>query len=730
MPIVLRQQLAKIVIGDRISFVTGDRVLSSWSVSLSDQDRSSQCSFEIFDPQLAIANLFLSQFQAHGGILTPEELLREVKVQNQTVTQEAIGIEGRPTGDDLARVIIRESIKHGVNQREQIAYILATAQHESVMGKLMVEQTSGKQYEGRRDLGNTSPGDGPKFIGRGYIQITGKNNYTGWAQKLKISLVEKPELATEPKYALPMLIIGMRDGLYTGKSLTDYIRPGSVDYARARRIVNGSDRAQLIAGYAKIWESRIDSLGYNLESRPKTVESATQILNRIARSSNSNNSKTEVELGAGVLIKVNIGFNDRNSVTHEYYLTGIKTSANNTTRFTGKQLRFLVGKGKRIFSVSQNLSVRQLARRLQIQTGIEIQILGSASRIRQAIQQDESTYQSLVNLAQGTGLFINGDSRTITIKPITASDRVHRIERHQLLSGSNWGDEATTNRLIKGSVKTSTNIAVTGTGATRTLNELASQSSGSERSGVLPIDSVIDKDEGVGRGFVGQLIIDSYRKPSILEALPNDMVELEASVGFGAALSRKYRISEVVHQPGQTTVEIYLPVAIKKNREVSSVATRQPGVPGDTKLSPQDQVSAKVGQFVAGFEVRSGYGKRVHPITKKESFHRGVDLAAPLGTPIFAFDKIKISRFFDTRGGGNVVRFDYGEWMFQVLHCQRVYPPGTYPKGSVIALVGSTGRSTGPHVHFEQLYLSDRKTRVDPYLGYLRGIMTGRLNKK
>lgn len=58
-----------------------------------------------------------------------------------------------------------------------------------------------RRYEGRKDLGNTQPGDGARFRGRGYIQITGRDNYTRMAERLNLPLLDQPELAQQPAIA-------------------------------------------------------------------------------------------------------------------------------------------------------------------------------------------------------------------------------------------------------------------------------------------------------------------------------------------------------------------------------------------------------------------------------------------------------------------------------------------------------------------------------------------------
>lgn len=147
--------------------------------------------------------------------------------------------------------ILAECQKQGVQDRAQIAYILATACHESNAGGAMTEFASGCAYEGRSDLGNRYGGDGVRFKGRGYVQITGRRNYADWSKKLGIDLVSNPDRARDPRVAASILVGGMKDGSFTGRKLSDYVGNGRVDFNNARRVVNGTDRAGHIAGLAQ-----------------------------------------------------------------------------------------------------------------------------------------------------------------------------------------------------------------------------------------------------------------------------------------------------------------------------------------------------------------------------------------------------------------------------------------------------------------------------------------------
>lgn len=142
------------------------------------------------------------------------------------------------------------------------AYILATAWHETGPTGSALHMTprreiwgptdAQKRYEGRKDLGNTQPGDGKKFLGRGYVQITGRANYAKASKLLSEDLLSNPDLALSPINAATIIVHGMTNGWFTGHKLADF-----TDYKSMRRIVNGTDRADLIASYARVFEEAL-----------------------------------------------------------------------------------------------------------------------------------------------------------------------------------------------------------------------------------------------------------------------------------------------------------------------------------------------------------------------------------------------------------------------------------------------------------------------------------------
>ncbi len=142
------------------------------------------------------------------------------------------------------------------------AYLLATAGHETAHTFKPITERGGKGYFDKynagtrigRRLGNTQPGDGYNFRGRGYVQITGRDNYEKFSTK-DDDLLANPELALQPETAYAIAVAGMRTGAFTGKKLTDYISGKRCDYVNARRIINGTDKALSIADAARRYES-------------------------------------------------------------------------------------------------------------------------------------------------------------------------------------------------------------------------------------------------------------------------------------------------------------------------------------------------------------------------------------------------------------------------------------------------------------------------------------------
>lgn len=115
-------------------------------------------------------------------------------------------------------------------------------------------------------LGNNCAGDGIKFCGRGYPQMTGRRNYQLASDKLGVDLIGNPDLAMRPDVAAKIMRRGMADGWFTGKSFKSYLpasgRGSREQFRQARRIINGQDRAADVAGFALAFQSALEAGGW------------------------------------------------------------------------------------------------------------------------------------------------------------------------------------------------------------------------------------------------------------------------------------------------------------------------------------------------------------------------------------------------------------------------------------------------------------------------------------
>lgn len=156
------------------------------------------------------------------------------------------------------------------------AYALATAVVETNSTMQPIGEVGGTAYFTRRydiagerpdkarELGNLSPGDGARYRGRGYVQMTGRKNYERAAKELGVPLALDPDLALQPDVAAKIMRQGMVEGWFTGRGFDRFL-PAVADihqFTNARKIVNGQDRAVEIAGYALEFQAALQAGGW------------------------------------------------------------------------------------------------------------------------------------------------------------------------------------------------------------------------------------------------------------------------------------------------------------------------------------------------------------------------------------------------------------------------------------------------------------------------------------
>ncbi|MDW3222805.1 MAG: peptidoglycan-binding protein [Paracoccaceae bacterium] len=152
------------------------------------------------------------------------------------------GTSMQQTRANAVKAILSACQSQEVNDLSHQAYILATAYHETNLGQFMTElwgPTKHQKTYGSR-LGNRSDKEGRLYLGRGFVQITGRHNYGKYGEIFKKDFLSDPEQVADPAVAAEILVRGMSEIGFTGKGLlADLGFDGDFDWFRARSLING-----------------------------------------------------------------------------------------------------------------------------------------------------------------------------------------------------------------------------------------------------------------------------------------------------------------------------------------------------------------------------------------------------------------------------------------------------------------------------------------------------------
>lgn len=164
---------------------------------------------------------------------------------------------------DSLNAILFECKANDICDQRHIAYILATPYHEVGKDLQPVREGFAKTNQGaiqavtnlyKRGIISVNYAkpkpNGHSYYGRGFVQLTWDFNYKNAGDKLGIDLYNNPDMALQPVIAAKILVKGMIEGWFTGKKLSDYFNEAKTDWVGARRIINGTDKAEKIAVHA------------------------------------------------------------------------------------------------------------------------------------------------------------------------------------------------------------------------------------------------------------------------------------------------------------------------------------------------------------------------------------------------------------------------------------------------------------------------------------------------
>lgn len=150
------------------------------------------------------------------------------------------------TKEETIDIIIDECYQQGITKPEAIQYVLGTVKHETNDTFKPVKEAYRLSEGWRKRNLRYYP-----YYGRGFVQITWKENYEKFSKLLDVDLVSNPDLALEINNAIFILVYGMKNGIFTGKKLSDYFDDKGSDFISARKIINGTDKAEHIAKLAQ-----------------------------------------------------------------------------------------------------------------------------------------------------------------------------------------------------------------------------------------------------------------------------------------------------------------------------------------------------------------------------------------------------------------------------------------------------------------------------------------------
>jgi len=150
----------------------------------------------------------------------------------------------------LIKNVVNKSKFMGLNLKSQWSYIMATIQHETASTMQPVREAFWLSEEWRINNLRYYP-----YYGRGYVQLTWKENYRKYSKKLGIDLVSNPDKVMDPLISLFIIIDGFKNGAFTGYSIENFINNNKKDYYNARKCINGLDAAGIIENMAIQWEN-------------------------------------------------------------------------------------------------------------------------------------------------------------------------------------------------------------------------------------------------------------------------------------------------------------------------------------------------------------------------------------------------------------------------------------------------------------------------------------------
>ena len=206
----------------------------------------------------------------------------------------------------------------------------------------------------------------------------------------------------------------------------------------------------------------------------------------------------------------------------------------------------------------------------------------------------------------------------------------------------------------------------------------------------IVLSDLSQRDDNLYRSILGAEPIPlSARMGATQQISYYDSLARMTNTQLAADIQRKVDILEKELYVQSRSYEEILELAKKQETRMENIPAIQPVLNKDLK------------------RMASGYGWRVDPVYHIRRFHEGMDFSAPVGTDIYATGNGTVTYSGWKQGYGQTIEIDHGfGYATRYAHCHKLFARvgKKVRRGDVIALVGNTGKSTGPHVHYEVHY--------------------------
>jgi murein DD-endopeptidase MepM/ murein hydrolase activator NlpD len=695
----------------------------SGTITLAANDGGTSCNIKLADVDRAIGDALVAHSIASGGIqgiLQPKATEATGSTNVPVLSTEANAVPLDPgksasytqSWATIELLIVKECLAQGVVQPDQIAYVLATAAGETGKGRDLVEVWDGKgaqaTYDGR--LGNTNPGDGYKYRGRGFCQLTGKERYIYWGKRLGIDLVANPDRLAALDVAIPVLVSGMVDGQFTGRKLSTYINNSGTDFYNARRVINGivPDQVPIYLNLAAYYKTKVAGLITLARANPKVVPKQA--------ASNSISKTTPVAPAAipeEPILRGNKLFINWYDIALEFFHTGTELNSDGSTTLTGQGLRWVLNRRKRTKAL-KGITFSQLAAQVGRNHGITVEYQAAFDPSFIVIEQTGiSDYALLKREASRAGLYISEQPGKIVIQSLSqikdttillqpGLNLLKWVIRDKAIDpdATYTQPDSSLTTEVKGAIDPLTGKLV------QKVPDVDPTKSTKDVTGSTPSKAPM---QGVLNPGQEVKALQQVQRLKRVKGLPStftvatdsfylSLTPLSAlrTKGISKYLDRVWLIDKLTHSSDGTTVlDCFSPVDIIDVTPVTPV----------TSLSGL-AVDAPPGAFVVPTSgtVTSLVGKRSAPKAGASTNHKGTDIANSTGTEVRASNDGVVTFSGTQSGYGYIVIIQHsGGYETRYAHLSKLIArlDGTVKRGDLIGLMGNTGNGTGTHLHFE-----------------------------